>query len=113
MATGCARRFSRRSAATLVGLAILLAAGYAQSPAPAYKPDIPRTWDEQALSDLEVPLAVSSQSPKHISVEEYYRLPVRPIYKSYPFYRSDREPAGYADWLRQQEPVIFWDDTGH
>lgn len=113
MATDCARRFSRRSLATWVGLTILLVAGSAQSPAPAYKPVVPKTWDEQALSDLEVPLAVSSHSPKHISVEEYYHLPVRPIYKSYPFYRLDREPAGYTDWLRQQDPVILWDDNGH
>jgi hypothetical protein len=113
MATGCARRWSRRPAAALVGLTTLLAAGYAQNPAPAYKPLVPRTWDEQALSDLEVPLAVPSQSPKHISAEEYYRLPVRPIYRSYRAYQADREPPGYREWLRQQEPVILWDDGPH
>jgi len=113
MAKGCARRFSRRSAATLLLFTTLLAAGYAQKPAAPYQPAIPKTWDEQALADMEVPLAVPSHSPKHISAEEYYRLPVRPIYKSYSAYKSDREPAGYADWLRQQDPVILWDDGAH
>jgi hypothetical protein len=115
MATGCARRFSPRSATVSVAVfVILLAATHAQKTSPdRFRPAIPRTWDEQALADLEVPLAVPSHSPKHISAEEYYRLPVRPIYKSYPGYRSDREPAGYMDWLRRQEPVILWDDAEH
>jgi hypothetical protein len=113
MATGCARRFLRRSASVSLAFATLLVASYAQKPTPSYSPVVPRTWDEQALADLEVPLAVPSHSPKYMAAEEYYRLPVRPIYKSYPIYKSDREPPGYTDWLRQQEPVILWDDGSH
>ncbi len=85
---------------------------HAQKPA-SYKPVIPRTWDEQALASLEVPLADPTHSPTHISAEDYYRLPVRPIYKSYPAYDVDHEPAGYRDWLRRQEPVVLWDDGAH
>ncbi len=39
----------------------------------------------------------------------YYRLAIRPIYKSYPIYAPDREPPGYMDWLAQQEPELAFD----
>jgi hypothetical protein len=101
------------SASASLAFAAVLTAGYAQKPATVFKPDIPKTWDEPALAEFEVPLAVPSHSPKHISAEEYYGLPVRPIYKSYSAYSPDREPGGYRDWLRQQEPTILWDDGAH
>lgn len=62
----------------------LLSTGQAQKPVAAYNPTIPRTWDEEALAELEVPLADPSHSPRDISADDYYRIPVRPIYKSYP-----------------------------
>ena len=62
----------------------LLGAVRAQKQAAAFNPVIPKTWDEEALASLEVPLADPRYSPKDISAEDYYRLPVRPIYKSYP-----------------------------
>ena len=86
--------------------------GQAQKPA-AYRPVIPRAWDEQALADLEVPLADASRSPKDISADDYYRIPVRPIYKTYPKYHPDREPRGYLEWIKRQEPVLLWDDGAH
>jgi hypothetical protein len=58
----------------------------------------PRTWDDAAISKLEVPLANPIGSPKHITAEYYYKIPVRPIYKQYPVYAPGREPAGYMDW---------------
>jgi hypothetical protein len=76
-------------------------------------PTIPRTWDDAAIDALEVPLANPAGSPKHISADYYYKIPVRPIYKQYPVYAPGREPAGYTDWLKKQEPVIVWDDSGH
>jgi len=91
----------------------LITAGEAQKPGAVDKPVVPRTWDEQALADLEVPLADASHSPRHISAEDYYRIPVRPIYKTYPKYHPDKEPPGYRDWLRRQEPVVLWDDGPH
>ena len=91
----------------------LIASGEAQKPGAVDKPAVPRTWDERALADLEVPLADASHSPRHISAEDYYRIPVRPIYKTYPKYHPDKEPPGYRDWLRRQEPVVLWDDGPH
>jgi hypothetical protein len=52
---------------------------------------------------------VSRYSPVHVSAEYYYRMPVRPIYKSYPIYEPGKEPPGYLDWLMQQEPAIVFD----
>ncbi len=74
---------------------------------------IPKTWDDQAMATLEVPLANPIGSPKHVSSDYYYKIPVRPIFKSYPIYAPGHEPPGYMDWLNQQEPVIVWDDGGH
>ena len=78
-----------------------------------FRPEIPRTWDDDAMATLEVPLANPVGSPKHVSADYYYRIPVRPIYKSYPVYAPGHEPPGYMNWLKQQEPVIVWDDKGH
>lgn len=74
---------------------------------------IPRIWDDAAMADLELPLSNPIWSPKHISADYYYRIPVRPIYKQYPVYAPGHEPPGYLDWLKQQDPRIIWDDKGH
>jgi hypothetical protein len=78
-----------------------------------FSPSIPRSWDDKAMADLEVPLADPSASPKHVSADYYYRIPVRPIYKTYPVYAPGHEPPGYLEWLQKQEPVLVWDDKGH
>jgi hypothetical protein len=86
---------------------------WVQASGSQFRPVIPRTWDDAAMATLEVPLADPVGSPKHVSADYYYRMPVRPIYKEYPIYAPGHEPAGYLDWLKQQEPVILWDDKGH
>jgi Di-haem oxidoreductase, putative peroxidase len=78
----------------------------------AFHVSVPRVWDDQAIATVELPLANPVGSPRHISSDYYYKIPVRPIYKSYPVYAPGREPAGYMDWLKQQEPEIVWDDAG-
>jgi len=78
-----------------------------------FHPDIPKTWEDAAIPTLEIPLANPIGSPKHVSSAYYYKVPVRPIYKSYPIYAPGHEPSGYMDWLKQQEPQIIWDDSGH
>ncbi len=83
-------------------------AGAAQSPE-AWVPSVPRTWEDEVMRDLEVPLAVASASPRHVSAEYYYRMPVRPIYESYPIYHPDREPPGYLDGLANQNPEVAFD----
>lgn len=84
-----------------------------QSGSNAFRPEVPKTWDDAALAKLEIPLAETTASAKHVSAEYYYKIPVRPIYKMYPIYAPGHEPAGYLEWLRQQDPVILWDDKGH
>ena len=54
-------------------------------------------------------MAVADATPVQIPSKYYYGIPVRPIFKSYPVYRPDREPAGYLEWLKQQEPQIVFD----
>jgi len=94
-------------------LSSFIDAGHIQRPRSPYKPDIPRTWDEKAIGSLEVPLADSSYSPKHILARDYYSIPVRPIFTSYPKYHPDKEPRAYREKLRTREPVILWDDGAH
>src|SRR5580693_5534400 len=74
---------------------------------------IPKTWDDKAMATLEVPLANPVGSPKHASADYYYRIPVRPIYRSYPVYAPGHEPPGYLEWLKQQAPEVLWDESGH
>jgi hypothetical protein len=71
--------------------------------------EIPRTWTEAAVKAFEVPLAKPATSPVHISEAAYYAMPERTIYKTYPVYHPSREPAGYQDWLKAQEPQVAFD----
>src|SRR5215471_15228044 len=64
-----------------------------------WQPLVPKTWDERALQALELPLASRVASPKYVSADYYYRIPIRPIYKSYPIYHPDKEPSGYYESL--------------
>src|ERR1035441_10128842 len=88
-----------------LGFTTLVEEGRAQNPDPP-RSIIPRTWDDTAMSTLEIPLATPVGSPKHVSADYYYQFPVRPIYKSYPVYVAGHEPPGYIESLRKQEPVI-------
>lgn len=90
-----------------VGFCVSLAAGRQPGAAPAAS--VPVAWDRKALAELEVPLANAKYSPVHAAPDDYYRLPVRPVYRSYPIYAPGKEPAGYLDWLQQQEPQIVFD----
>jgi hypothetical protein len=54
-------------------------------------------------------LADPTVSRKLISSAYYYSIPVRPIYKSHDVYRPDREPTGYVDQLKRQEPQVIFD----
>ena len=76
----------------------------------AVESSVPRAWDDLEIGSLEVPLAYRNGSPKHVSAEYYYKIPVRPIYRSYPVYAPGRGPADYMEWLKRQEPEILWDD---
>jgi hypothetical protein len=96
---------------TLVLLSLLSTLPTLLNGAAPYHPIIPKTWDDQSIGDTELPLAreVKREYPP---AEYYYRIPVRSIYKSYPVYHPDKEPAGYFESLRHEQPEILWDGTG-
>ena len=75
----------------------------------SFRPGIPKTWDQAALASIEVPHPNPDYSPVAVSPEYYYRVPIRPIYKTYPVYAPGREPADYMEWLRKQEPQVIFD----
>jgi hypothetical protein len=86
-----------------------IAGSQAQKKDTAFTPVIPKTWVDAEIAELEIPLADPIGSPKHISADYYYRIPERKIYKSYPVYAPSKEPPGYLDWLKEQEPEIVFD----
>jgi hypothetical protein len=96
---------------------ILLVAGLAAGVlaplllAQEFHPDIPKAWDDAAVKGLEVPLAERDRSPRYMSTAEYYKLKVRPSYRSYPAYAKGREPAGYLEALKQKESEIIFDPS--
>ena len=53
-----------------------------------FRPEIPKTWDDNVGATLQVPLADPAASPKHVFAAYYYKIPVRPTYKlnKYPIY---------------------------
>jgi hypothetical protein len=94
----------------LTFLALAVAGGRSFTPAElSNRPEIPKTWDDSEVASMEIPLVAPGVSPVHMSSGSYYGIPVQKIYKSYPIYRPDREPPGYMDWLKQQEPeeIVF------
>ncbi len=102
-------RFIALGVISLVGISAVHGS-QAQRPDGVFVPAIPRAWDDSMLASLEVPLPHSEFSPKAVSADYYYRIPVRPIFRGYPVYAPGREPAGYLDWLKQREPQLLWND---
>ena len=100
------RVYSWRYIAVLLSLAI----GHAQGPSPDFRPTVPKTWNDEQIASLEVPLANPAGSPQHVSADYYYKIPVRPIYRQYLVYPPGHRPSGYIEWLRRQEPEIIWGD---
>ena len=94
---GLPRPRSGQTAASAVAALLLVA------------PEVPRVWDARELASFELPLVQADRSARHATPDDYYRMAVRPIYKSYPIYAPGREPAGYMDWLAQQEPALAFD----
>lgn len=88
-------------------LTAFLAEGQAQKSegGPAHK--IPKTFDDEALATMDVPLANSAFSPVHAASQLYYSIRMRPLYKTYTVYAPGKEPPGYMEWLKQQEPELI------
>jgi len=66
---------------------------------------IPRVWDDAALEQMTLPIVGLGKLAHHVSAEYYDRIPVAKVPKTYPVYAPDREPDGYLDWLKTQEPA--------
>ncbi len=91
--------------------AVCVGGGQAQKPERAGSVAIPKVWDAEGLDSLELPLAIPEASPKFVPPSYYYRIPVRPVYKTYPVYALGKEPPGYLEWLARQEPEIVFDES--
>lgn len=76
-----------------------------------YRPQIPKVWVEAELEQMDIPASQSAFSQKAVSPDYYYRIPVAPIYKSYPVYAPGRAPAGYMEKLRSLPPVLAFDSA--
>ena len=94
---------------TLLFVASFIFHSHAQKQNGTFAPTIPKMWVDAEMAQLEVPLADAASSPKHVSAEYYYRIPIRQIYKNYPVYAPGKEPPGYLEMLKQQEPEIVFD----
>jgi hypothetical protein len=105
------RAFGETSHLETGGGAPVFVAFAQQQPNEPFRPEIPKTWDDAAVASLEMPLAVPEASPVQIDSSSYYKLPVRAIYKSYPVYHPNKEPAGYFEWLERQEPENAFDPS--
>ncbi len=81
-----------RIASTIVAVAIPL---LGQSPV--------KVWSNQEALSFRLPLAGLGAPPALITEERYYALPEYNL-KTYPVYHPDKEPKGYLDWLKQQDP---------
>jgi hypothetical protein len=81
----------------------LAAVSYAASATPDKQLVAPKIWDEKALATWALPVAGVNATPHFYSEAEYYAEPAADL-RTYPVYHPDREPAGYMDWLRAQEP---------
>src|SRR5690349_8230461 len=82
---------------------VVILGSVARSQPVAYRPEIPKTWDEAALSEWATPLAGINVRATHISSKEYYSLPIDNL-KTYPVYFPGREPAGYWEMLQRVGP---------
>ena len=85
--------FSTFAVLVLLSSVVVINRSQAQEAGRNSPPVIPKTWDEQALATVELPLASTGVAACSTSPGDYYyRMPVRPIYKSYPIYAPGREP---------------------
>lgn len=66
-------------------------------------------WDDRELEAITLPAAVPEGRILYLPAEAYYKLKPLTIYQTYPVYDIGREPRGYFEWLRRQEPKVLLD----
>ena len=74
----------------------------------SFHPQIPKAWNDAEVATYELPLSYGKPA-QYMSAAEYYAIPARTIYRTYPIYRPDREPPGYLKSLKEREPEIAFD----
>ncbi len=74
-----------------------------------FRADVPRMWVDAEMAQLELPLPRAKYSLRPVSAEYYYRMQVRPVYRTYPVYAAGREPAGYIERLSKEAPADAFD----
>lgn len=74
-----------------------------------FHPDVPKAWSEEALQSMTLPLAGLSTPIKYAPADWYSRIPERVIYRGYPVYAPNKEPADYLNFLSAQDPEIAFD----
>lgn len=98
----------------LSALAVVAApSAYTQKEASAQSTtlEVPRVWNDSDLASYLVPFADPKASATLVPSSFYYSIHVRKLYKSYPVYAPGREPQGYMEWLKQQEPQLAFDPS--
>ncbi|MDQ2712013.1 MAG: hypothetical protein M3Y24_07235 [Acidobacteriota bacterium] len=90
----------RKTACLGILLTAVLAVGYSLEP---HEVPTPKAWSSQSLVGYRIPLAGLGRPPELISEHDYYALPESNV-KTYPVYTPEKEPAGYIDWLKNQDP---------
>ncbi len=106
------KKFKRTALAlSLIGVIYFVHNSRAQIAVSPFVPTIPKVWDDEEMQSLQLPLVDPGATPRQVSADYYYRIPLRPIYKSYPVYAPGKEPPGYNEWLKQQAPEPALDIT--
>lgn len=107
-------RTIRTIAAVLVSIlgSAAQCANAAEPSEPRFRPVIPRIYDDGETATWHVPLALAKVGPSFLTSSYFYARKVRPIYRTYPVYHPDHEPAGYLEELKKIEPEVLWDDAG-
>jgi hypothetical protein len=88
----------------LAGTVLIVGAAVATLSSQGWVPSVPHAWDDEAVRTMELPLTGLGVPAHHVSSEYYYQIPTSRIPKTYPVYAPGREPAGYLEWLKAQEP---------
>ena len=89
------------------GAAAFFAAAQVLAQTP-FRPEIPHAWSDEDIARYELPI-VGAHSIEQVTAADYYTIPVRPIYKTYPIYSPEKEPAGYWQYLSSLDPVLAFD----
>jgi len=104
------RTFTTMKTGFIIGI-LIAAVAFASYRVRLQAEEIPRTWDEEKLHTLHLPLADSSISVKTVSADYYYKMPVYTPFRTYPFYLPGREPKGYFEWLSKQEASLVFEEN--